>query len=260
MDSIQRRKVGGLQLAVACALGIAMAGCGTDRRSVVAPDHAAPSYAVAGVTAVSCDIDLTVNFGIDSSDIRAVNNVTYNFHVVGTAGSGSPSVTATAAQLPGVTLNLLSSPLAGPVPYQSSGPGSPPAPDVSTWTPPTQATVDSLAQKPLDSFCYVARDVNGIALAPAAVGSQGSGVQTLYYPNAVAATLTSDIATGLLREEVVTVNGAVARDIRYVYASASGLVYRSSMSVAAPYVVEGQTVNTLVQMAVRNVSVSTGGQ
>ncbi len=245
-------------LALAGALALSCAG---ERPVAPSKGVATPTYSVDGLTGFSCDMDVTASLAIDSAGIRPTDAVTYTFHITGSVGAGSPTVTATVDRYPGAVLDLLATPGIVPVPFQSPGPGSPPPPDVSGLPVPTQATIDSLKLRPLDSFCGVARGTDGLTLAPAALGSQGSLVHAINYPSSVTDTLKSDAATRLLTEEVVTLAGQVIRDTKYVYSGTSaGAVYRANMTITESFLIEDQPVDVSLQVATRNVTRTLGGQ
>lgn len=83
----------------AVATALVAFGCDNVQRSALSPHSPAANYAVGGVTRVTCDVDIVVNVGLDSAGLRPSNAATYNLHITGSAGTGSPSVTATVDQL-----------------------------------------------------------------------------------------------------------------------------------------------------------------
>jgi CRISPR/Cas system-associated exonuclease Cas4 (RecB family) len=72
--------------------------------------------------------------------------------------------------------------------------------------------------------------------------------------------VTTDVSSGLVTEEAVSIAGTVVRDTRYTYASTAGVVYRSAMTVSATYAIEGQPVGLSTVVSTRNMVRTTGGQ
>lgn len=245
----------------ATALGFAVAACEGKQPVGATRVGSAPAYSVDGLAAFSCDVSINVNVAIDSVGLRPADAATYTFHITGSNLSGSsPSVTATADQYPGEVFDLLTSPGPVAVPFQSPGPGSPTPPDISAWPLPTQATVDSLKQRPLDSFCNVVRGSNLQMVQGGTLGTGGNLVQVQSYPNFVVDTLTTDAATSLPVEETVALGGQRARDTKYSYATSSdGTFYRSSTSITESFVIQDEAGSVSIQMTTGNVSRTLGG-
>jgi hypothetical protein len=253
----------GVTLATAAVAGLVAVGCAESARpSEPHPGPLVPNFAVTGPSSTSCDIDITVNGSLSGSTVQSEEATVYNFHVLATrnASSGVASVTATADQLPGATIDLLTPAIDAPAPYVVTDSIVPAPQDPSPLYFVNQAGLDSVAQEPVDVFCHVVRTPEGPALAPGTVGTQGTYVQSASYANGVAASTTVDASSGLQLQQVVTINGAVVRDTRYEYAStADAAVYRSRTTVMSPMVVAGKNYTVQIDMVTRNVSRS-GGQ